>query len=117
MSTDSKSTDSKSTDAAQPDIDVAAMLSALTPELIARFRTAVELGKWPNGDRLTPAQRQTCMQAMVVWEHHHLPENQRTGYIDRGTKEDGEECDSHHPSIDAEFESKTEEKPIRFLGQ
>lgn len=34
---------------------------------------------------LTPEQRETCMQAVVAWGLY-LPE-QRTGYIDRGTKE------------------------------
>ena len=89
-------------------MNIEQMLATLTPEIVDRLRTAVEIGKWPNGIALTKEQRQTCMQAVMVWEHKHLAEEQRSGYIDRGTKEEGEECDSHEPHHD-EF------KPIRFV--
>lgn len=82
------------------------MLETLTPELVAAFRLAIEIGKWPDGRRLTPEQRATCMQAVIAWEHKHLPENQRTGYIDKGEKE-GEVCDSHDHSQD--------EAAVKFL--
>ncbi len=86
---------------------VAAMLAALTPEIVAGLRTAIEIGKWPDGRRLTQEQRETCMQAVLAWEIRHLPEHERTGYIDRGTKAEGEVCESHEHSHD-------EEHPVRF---
>jgi len=86
-----------------------AVLAALTPEIVDRLRTAVEIGKWPNGDRLTPEQRSTSMQAVLIWEMKNLPENQRTGYIDKGTKE-GEACDTDHV-----HNSPDEEKPLRLV--
>ncbi len=92
-----------SNDAMNPE----AVLAALTPEIVDRLRTAVEIGKWPNGDRLTPEQRSTSMQAVLIWEMKHLPENQRTGYIDKGKKE-GEACDTDHHQAD-------EEKPLRLV--
>ena len=49
------------------------------------------------------------MQAVYAWEMKHLPEEQRSGYIDRGTKEEGEECDDDHHKHEPEF------KPIRFV--
>lgn len=85
------------------------MLAALTPEIVANLKRAVELGKWPDGRRLTDEQRATCMQAVLVWEHKNLPEAERTGYIDKG-KKDGEVCDDHDPSHDAEHEA-----PVKFL--
>lgn len=88
-------------------MNIEQMLNTLTPEIVEKLKTAVEIGKWPNGVALTKEQRQTCMQAVLVWEHKHLPETERTGYIDRGTKEEDEHCDSHDPKDD-EF------KPIRF---
>jgi len=94
-----------SNDAMNPE----AVLAALTPEIVDRLRTAVEIGKWPNGDRLTPEQRATSMQAVLIWEMKHLPENQRTGYIDKGKKE-GEACDTDHPHSHAD-----EEKPLRLV--
>ncbi|MDO4222472.1 MAG: DUF1315 family protein [Acinetobacter sp.] len=89
-------------------MNIEQMLAMLDENIVDRLRTAVELGKWPNGIALTQEQRETCMQAVLAWEYRHLPEEQRTGYIDRGTKEEDEHCDSHEPAHDTEF------KPIRF---
>jgi uncharacterized protein YeaC (DUF1315 family) len=62
----------------------AALLEQMTPQIHASLRTAVELGKWENGDRLTPAQLEHCLQAIIAWEHQNLPEEERTAFIDRG---------------------------------
>lgn len=88
-------------------MNIEQMLAVLDENIVNKLRTAVEIGKWENGVALTPEQRQISMQAVLVWESKHLPEEQRTGYIDRGTKED-EHCESHEPAHDDEF------KPIRF---
>ena len=89
------------------------VLAALTPEIVERFKTAIEIGKWPDGRLLTPEQRETCMQAVVAWEHKHLPEEQRTGYIDRGSKKKDESCDSH--SHDSSDNHPDEERPLRLV--
>jgi uncharacterized protein YeaC (DUF1315 family) len=83
---------------------IAAMLAALTPDIVAKLRLAIELGKWPGGERLTREQRETCMQAMLAWELKNLPPHERTGYIDRGTKQDGEICgdDNKHEHQEAD---------------
>ena len=83
---------------------IAAMLEALTPEIVDKLRLAVEIGKWPGGERLTREQRETCMQAVLAWEVKNLPEQERTGYIHRGTKQDGEVCasDDKHDHQDAD---------------
>ena len=67
-------------------MDKQQILQALTPEIVAKFRTAIELDKWDNGVRLTDEQRHTCMQAVMVWEHEYLPQEERTGYIHRPKK-------------------------------
>lgn len=89
------------------------ILAALTPEIVERFKTAIETGKWPNGEAVTATQRETCMQAVVAWEHRHLPEEHRTGYIDRGTKKKDESCDSH--SHEASNDDPHEERPLRLI--
>lgn len=76
-------------------MDKQAILQALTPEIVEKFRTAIQLGKWENGVRLTDEQRETCMQAVMVWEYEYLPQEERTGYIHRPSKE-GEDCDIEH---------------------
>ena len=57
------------------------MFSALNPEIIERFKTAVELGKWPDGRALTSEQRDTCMRAIIIYEHENMNEDERTGYV------------------------------------
>lgn len=79
-------------------------VKTLDAETVTAFRLAIEIGKWPNGVRLTQEQREMCMQAVIAWEHEHLSENERTGYIDKGEK-DGDVCDSHDHDA---------EKPIKF---
>ncbi|GAA5006099.1 YeaC family protein [Acinetobacter puyangensis] len=90
-------------------MNIEQMLNTLTPEIVEKLRTAVEIGKWGNGVALSKEQREICMQAVLVWEHKNLPETERTGYIDRGSKEEDEHCDSHTPEHDEEV------KPIRFI--
>lgn len=53
----------------------------LTPEIYQNMRRAVELGRWPDGRKVTDAQRETCLQAIIAWEAVHLPEEERTGYL------------------------------------
>ncbi|WP_227429666.1 YeaC family protein [Psychrobacter sp. I-STPA6b] len=81
-------------------MDKQQVLDTLTPELVEKFRTAVELGKWADGRRLTDEQRQTCMQAVMIWEHEHLPPEERIGYIHKPVDDSGatvgEECDVEH---------------------
>lgn len=88
------------------------MMSALTPEIVESFRRAIEISKWPDGRRITAAQRATCMQAIIAWEHRYLPENQRIGYIDKGDKQEGEVCESSHD--DGHDHDHDHEKPISF---
>lgn len=90
-------------------MNIEQMLAVLNPEIVERLKTAVEIGKWPNGIALSQEQRQICMQAVYAWEIKHLPENERSGYIDRGSKEEGEVCEDDHHKTEPEF------KPIRFV--
>lgn len=88
-------------------MNIEQMLSVLDADIVARLKTAVEIGKWPNGVVLTKEQRQISMQAVIAWEVQNLPENERSGYIDKGHKDEGDECDSH--VAEPEFQ------PIRFV--
>jgi uncharacterized protein YeaC (DUF1315 family) len=62
-------------------------LSRLSPQLIGRFRRALELGRWPDGEAVSDVQKAHCMQAIIAYEQTHLQESDRVGYIDRGIKE------------------------------
>ena len=83
-----------------------AMIESITPEIYENLKRAVEIGRWSDGTRLTKDQLESCMQAIIAYDHQCRKEEDRVGYIDRGTKSEGEVCDSHEHG---------EEKPIRFL--
>lgn len=57
--------------------------SKLSPDVIARMREAVELGRWPDGKPLTSEQKQTTLEAVMAWETVHLPPEERIGYMPR----------------------------------
>ena len=77
-------------------MDYRQMIETMTPEIYQRLKTAVELGKWPDGRRLTAAQREQSLQAIIAWGEQHLPPGERVGFIDRGHKE-GDICDDPAP--------------------
>lgn len=57
----------------------------LDPQVYQSFKTALELGKWPNGQPLSDEQKSICMEAIILYEAKHLPPEKRTGYIERNT--------------------------------
>ncbi|MEQ8952664.1 MAG: DUF1315 family protein [Gammaproteobacteria bacterium] len=56
------------------------LLSLVSAELYTSLKTAVELGKWPNGARLQGEQLANCMQLVILYEHRHVPQQDRTGH-------------------------------------
>ncbi|MCG8669055.1 MAG: YeaC family protein [Pseudomonadales bacterium] len=87
-------------------MDFDAMIQSITPEVYENLKRAVELGKWADGTPLTQEQKETCMQAVIAYGLQNKAEEDRVGYIDRGTKDEGEMCDDNDASKD---------KPIKFL--
>ncbi len=57
------------------------ILSAVTPTIYSQFKTAIEIGKWPDGRVLTSEQKETCMQAIITYEHAYLPKTEHTGFV------------------------------------
>ena len=43
----------------------------LDAQTIQKLNTAVEIGRWENGDRLTDKQRDDAMQAVMLWQASH----------------------------------------------
>ncbi|PPC77199.1 DUF1315 domain-containing protein [Pokkaliibacter plantistimulans] len=69
-------------------MDYESLVRSMTPEIYENLKRAVELGKWPNGQRLTEEQRSLCLEAIITWSEVNLPESERIGFIDR-TRADG----------------------------
>lgn len=62
------------------------LIENITPEIYRNLKQAVELGKWPDGRKLTVEQKELCLQAMIAWETQNLPEDQRTGFMEQRCK-------------------------------
>ncbi|MFT5706261.1 MAG: hypothetical protein ACI9ES_000533 [Oceanospirillaceae bacterium] len=63
------------------------LILKMTPQMHSSIKTAIELGKWPDGKKMTGDQLDICMRAIIAYDQK-LPQEQRTGFIDR-TKADG----------------------------
>jgi len=60
------------------------LIRSINPEIYSNLKSAVELGRWPNGVRLTKEQVSLCMEAILHYEvSSNVPEAERVGYIDR----------------------------------
>ncbi len=76
------------------------MIQAMSPEVYQSLKRAVELGKWPNGERLSQEQRETSLRAVIAYEHaRNMPDAERVGFIDR-SKADGSQHGSDPLSPD-----------------
>lgn len=89
-------------------MNFADLAETMNPELYASIKRAVELGKWPDGRRLSDEQRALCMEAMILFEARHLPEHERTGYMPK----DDDACDR---DIFSGFDAGTP-KPLKWLN-
>ncbi len=48
-------------------MDFDEVLSSMTPDIYLRLKQAVELGKWPNGNKLSPQQTEVLLQATLTY--------------------------------------------------
>lgn len=78
-------------------MDLQSLLESITPEIYESLKRAVELGKWPNGERLSSEQRELCMQAVLYYDTRNFSERERIGFIDREQHDHcGSEGDADH---------------------
>lgn len=71
------------------------LIDSVTPEIYQNLKQAIEIGKWPDGRQLTLEQKEHTLQAVIAYEHQHVCEQERVGFIDRGRKKEGEVCASN----------------------
>jgi len=43
-------------------------VDGLNAETVTKLQTAVEIGRWENGDKLTNKQKEDAMQAVMLWQ-------------------------------------------------
>ena len=69
-------------------MDFKTLVSGLDNATYQNLKTAVEIGKWPDGRVLTATQREHAMDAVIAYEvEHAMPEELRTGFVDMGASE------------------------------
>ena len=61
--------------------DFQTMIDNINPETYISLKESLELGKWPDGTRLTREQKELTMMAIIAWEQKNLPEEERSGYL------------------------------------
>ncbi|MFO7786759.1 DUF1315 family protein [Vreelandella utahensis] len=60
------------------------LIRQLDPRIYQRLRESLQLGKWPDGTPLSEEQKRICMEAIIWYENEHgIPEEERTGTIER----------------------------------
>ncbi|MCO7027955.1 YeaC family protein [Vibrio paracholerae] len=52
-------------------MDTQQLINAIMPEAYQRLLYAVETGKWPEGTPLSQQQRDSCMQAVMLYQSKH----------------------------------------------
>ena len=62
-------------------MDFNEILQSITPEIYENLKRSIELGKWPDGRKLTEEQKSSCIQAVIAYEHEHVKPEARTGYV------------------------------------
>jgi len=55
-------------------MDVQQILAAMTPEVYQKLLAAAETGKWADGTPLTDAQKESTMQAVMLYQSRHNTE-------------------------------------------
>ncbi|MBU3823383.1 MAG: DUF1315 family protein [Candidatus Oceanisphaera merdipullorum] len=57
------------------------VIANMPEEVFQRLKTAVEIGKWPDGVVLSPEQKESSLQAVLMWQALHVdnPEHMAVG--------------------------------------
>ncbi|PIE43599.1 MAG: hypothetical protein CSA50_04650 [Gammaproteobacteria bacterium] len=86
-------------------MNVKDLVNSITHDTYQNLKKSLELGKWADGNKLTPNQKRHCMDMIIMYENYHnMPEHQRTGYLGNG-KDKKTPCGSESNKLAAVFES------------
>ena len=53
----------------------------LTPSIIERFKTAISIGKWPDGRLVNDEQKEILTQAIIIYDDSYTTFGQRIGDV------------------------------------
>jgi hypothetical protein len=49
-------------------VNIQQLIQAMTPQIYENLRTAVEIGKWPDGNPLTEEQKSNSLRAVLMYQ-------------------------------------------------
>jgi uncharacterized protein len=89
-------------------VDYTQAVAGLSQEMITKLKTAIELGRWENGDKLTSEQVESALQAVMLWEAKNLGNEQSEPFK---VGKDGElytgKGESHKLSSSSKYDEET----------
>jgi len=85
-------------------MNVEQLVQSMTEETYNRLKLAVETGKWPNGDRLSPEQLESSLQMVMLYQSQVLQSDEHftvgaDGEIVTKSREQLKQQFSQQPSI------------------
>ena len=61
--------------------ELQALVSGMTPEIYQNLKKAVEIGRWPDGNTVTPEQRANALQGVIAYEQLNMKDTEKTGFM------------------------------------
>lgn len=52
------------------------LITSMSRETYDRLVTAVETGRWPDGNKLSPEQRENSLQLVMAYQSRYIPSDQ-----------------------------------------
>ena len=62
------------------------IVSAMTAETRENLSTAIEIGRWPDGSKLTEQQKASSMQAIIAWDSYYGEKTTEPFRVQKGGK-------------------------------
>jgi len=85
-------------------MDANALVASMSPEIYQKLTVAVETGKWLDGSPITDAQRESCMQAVMIYQatilkpDQHMTISEDGEVIHKSRQQLQNELSGHSPS-------------------
>ena len=52
-------------------MDLKNIVATMSPEIRENLATAIEIGRWPDGSKLSDQQKSSSLQAIIAWDSYY----------------------------------------------
>lgn len=81
----------------------------LSPEIYQNMKTAIEIGKWPDGRVASQEQKENAMRAVIAYEAlHQIDSQERVGFVNV----QGSDC--HEDDGSVKPDNLDQPKPLKW---